>query len=207
MSTDNWVNLLASLRLRELDLAVGRPPEVADAADLDVLMLVNRQGYGFVRPGHPLLALGAPTLAEVFAYPVAMSARVGAGIAELLRKARGDTLGRQGIPDFAAESFAILKTVTRRCDHVMIATTEIVADELAAGELVTLPFVDPRISSHFAVMRLRGRTLPSVVDDLVASIVAADASNLTAYGEAADQPPHGRTTAAKPLQRRKVVAR
>jgi DNA-binding transcriptional LysR family regulator len=189
---DHWANLVALLRRRELDVVVGQPPEAADAADLDVVPLTVRQGHFFVRRGHPLLARAAHTLADIVAYPLAITNRTGAALADVLGKARSGAQPRRATPDFGCESFAILRAVTRRTDHVMIATPGIVAEDLAAGDLVALPLVDPRICSPFAVMRLRGRTLPPVADALVAAIVEADRATLS---DRAIPPPRAATHA------------
>ena len=171
---DNWATLLAMLRRRELDLMVAAAPSAADAVELDVTMLSPRQGFFIVRPGHPLARLDAPTLAEVVAFPLATTSRMGPQLTETIRKARSEDQGSRGVPEFGCESFTMLKSVVRGTDHVLIATPSIVADELERGELRVLPLVEPLVATSFAVMKLRNRTLSPVAEHLVAAIENAD---------------------------------
>lgn len=174
VTADHWANLVAMLRRRELDLVVAAPPSEADAADLEVTVLTRRQGFFFVRPGHPLAGRDPVELRDIAAYPIATTARIGAAMSELVRKARGDRPVKGSVPDFGCESFAILKAVVCSNDHVLLATLSIVADELRRKELVALPFTEPVIGSVFAILRLRNRTLPTVAEHLISAIVAAD---------------------------------
>jgi DNA-binding transcriptional LysR family regulator len=173
---DNWAALLAMLRRRELDLIVVATPSEADAAELDVMPLSPRQGFFVVRPGHPLTRVAAPTLADVVAYPLASTSRLGPRMTEAVRKARSDERAAHVLPEFGCESLTMMKAVVRGTDHVMIATPSIVADELERRELQVLPLVEPAIGASFAVIRLRNRTLPPVAERLVAAIVDADRS-------------------------------
>jgi DNA-binding transcriptional LysR family regulator len=173
VANDHWANLLDMLHRRELDLVVSHLPTTADAADLAVTRLHERTGSFVVRPGHPLLDLPAPTIADVAAYPIACSARVGAVIAEALRKGRSEG-GRRSPGDFTCESFPLLKEVVKRSNHVLMTTLTLVGDDLVRGELARVSTVDAPIKSSFAVMQLASRTLAPVAARLVEAIVAAD---------------------------------
>jgi DNA-binding transcriptional LysR family regulator len=197
---DNWASLIAMLRRRELDLVVAAAPSPSDATDLEVTPLSTRQGFFIVRPNHPLLGRASPSLADIAAFPIATTARVGPAVAELLRKSRVENTGTRAMPDFGCESFTILKAVTRGTDHVLIATPSIAADELERGELVVLPIVDPRLAAKFAVLRARSRTLPPLAERLVRAIVAADLA--TAEADRAREAEWMRTFEAR--QRRKI---
>lgn len=175
VATDHWANLLDLLRRREIDIVVGQPPSPADATDVAITRLHDRVGVFIVRAGHPLTAVPAPSIEDVASYPIATSARVGAGIAEVLRKARAG--GRTTPADLACASFPLMKEALQHTDHVLLATLTMVEDAVCAGTLARLPLRDPRIASSFAVMRLASRTLPPVAEHLVEAIVAADAAD------------------------------
>jgi DNA-binding transcriptional LysR family regulator len=175
VATGHWANLFDMLRRRELDIVVAQQPVSADAADLAITPLHDRAGVFIVRPGHPLTRVPAPSVQDVAAYPIATSARVGAAIAEVLRKARAG--GRTAPADLACDSFPLMKDAVQRTDHVLLATHTMAEDALLAGTLVRLPLRDPRIAASFAVLRLASRTLPPVAGHLVEAIVAADAAD------------------------------
>jgi hypothetical protein len=83
------------------------------------------------------------------------------------------------------------------------------AKEIAAGELFVLPFVDPRISVAFAILRLEARTLPPIAEALIREVIAADRAALHVERELAarltDAPLAG-SAAARPPKRRLAAA-
>jgi len=171
---DNWVALVGALRRRELDIVVAAPPAAEDASDLKARLLTPRQGYFLVRPGHPLLARPAPSLADVVAFPIVSTSRLGPAITALLLGTRGDSAAGRSLPDVACESHEVMRRIVASTDHVMIST--LAANPLAidAGELVPLPIVDPRVAATFAIIRVESRTLPPIADELIGDVVAAD---------------------------------
>jgi len=174
VANDNWANLVAALLRRELDLAViGLVPR-DEAGGLDLTPLSLWQGLFIVRSGHPLLGKGALALADVAAYPIASTLRLGPAITERLLAARGRLDGARPIPDVGCESMAMLMAAVAASDHVLFATLSIAAREIERGELAVLPLADPQLGATFAVARVRDRSLPAVANNLVHAIVEAD---------------------------------
>jgi DNA-binding transcriptional LysR family regulator len=174
VANDNWASLVMSLLRRELDLAViGLVPR-DEAAGLDLTPLSEWQAAFIVRKGHPLLGNGALALADVAAYPIASTVRLGPAITERLLAARARRDAARPIPDVGCESMAMLKAAVVATDHVLFATLSIFAPELERGELAALPLADPRLAANFAIARVSGRSLPRIADDLARAIVEAD---------------------------------
>ena len=171
---DNWVALVAGLRRREMDFVVAAPPSAEESAGLAAQHLTPRQGYFLVRTGHPLLGRGELTLAEIAAQPIVCTARLPVAMTEVLLKARGSQAAGRSIPDVACESHEMMRQVALATDHVLLSSLGANTKAIAAGELVVLPIVDPRISVAFAILRLDARTLPPIAEELIREVIAAD---------------------------------
>ena len=78
------------------------------------------------------------------------------------------------VPDVACESQEMMRDIAAATDHLLLSGLPANAKAIERGELVPLPFVDPRISVTFAIIRLDTRTLPPIADELIREVVAAD---------------------------------
>jgi DNA-binding transcriptional LysR family regulator len=136
--------------------------------------LAPRQGYFFVRPGHPLASRRELKLADVAAFPILCSNRLTPAIVERLLDARGPRGAGRSLPDVASESHEMMQRIAATTDHVLLSSLAGNRDALAQGRLVALPVADPVIRVSFAVLRLESRTLPPIADQLLAEIAAAD---------------------------------
>ncbi len=177
---DNWVALVSALRRRDLDFIVAAQPAANEATELATQVLSARQGYFLVRPGHPLASKRKLALADIAAWPIMCSGRLHP------RDHRDAAQGapRHGatrpIPDVACESLEMMAGIARATDHVLLSTLAASAGAIAAGELVALPLVEPRIGVTFAILRLAARTLPPIAGAMMREVVAADRAALVA---------------------------
>jgi len=72
-----------------------------------------------------------------------------------------------------------------------------------------LPFIDPRISVAFAILRLEARTLPPIAEALIREVIVADRTALYAERELAGrllEPAPAHSPAAGPTKRRRAAA-
>ena len=171
---DNWATLVAAMRRRELDFVVAAPPPAEERAGLAIEPLALRQGYFFVRPGHPLAGHRDLSLTGVAAFPILCTGRLPPAFVERLLEARGPRGAGRSLPDVASESHEMMQRIATTTDHVLLSSLSANRDALAQGRLVALPLADPVIRIAFAVLRLESRTLPPIAGQLVAEIVAAD---------------------------------
>lgn len=171
---DNVMALVTALRRRELDLVVAAQPAIEEAADLAVRPVARRQGMFLVRAGHPLLARPALALADLGRHPIICTGRLTPPVADVLLEVRGTPHPARPLPDVACESVEMMLRIARTTDHVLLSTLAANAEAIDAGMLVPLPLVEPRLEVGFAVIRLQGRTLPPIADDLVDDLIAAD---------------------------------
>lgn len=171
---DNVMALASALRRRELDLIVAAQPAIEEGADLAMRPVSRRQGMFLVRAGHPLLANRQLALADLARFPVVCTGRLPPPVADVLLEARGTPQPARPLPDVACESVEMMLRIARTTDHVLLSTLAANAEAVDRGTLVPLPIVEPRLEVGFAVIRLQGRTLPPIADDLVDDLIAAD---------------------------------
>jgi DNA-binding transcriptional LysR family regulator len=171
---DNWVTLIAALRRRELDFIVAALPSDDDATDLVARRLSLRQGRFLVRPGHPLLSMQVPTLADILPYPIISTSRLNSAVFDCLLGARHKHDAKRPVVDFACESTDMMRQIAAATDHVLLSPLGANIDAIERRKLVALPVTDPRIAATFAVIRLRTRTLPPIAEEFIKSVVAAD---------------------------------
>lgn len=203
---DNWIALVAALRRRELDFVVAAAPSASEAAELDVQPLARRQAYFLARPGHPLAAGAAPSLGDIARHPVVSTGRFPAELTMIMLAARGAREPSRPFPDVACESHEMMRLIALGTDHVLLSSPTAHVAALERGELVVLPFVEPRICAQFAVLRLQARTLPSIAEELIRDVVAADQASVEAerglvsrFVTPARAPRAGRRRSAAPL--------
>ena len=170
-------NLLPLLRRRELDVVIGDVAAVAGDADFHVTALAPRQGYFVCRAGHPLLALTAPAIADVLAYPVISSARnVARRLAPAVAATRQSGRPVPAAPTVTCESLDMMKTIAAGSDGVAILPLNVIARELEEGTLAVLPLVEPSVRADFGLIRLANRTPPPSAEDFTRLLHEADAS-------------------------------
>lgn len=171
---DNWTALVAALRRRELDFVVAAPPPPGEATGLAVRELSLWQGRFLVRPGHPLLSRPTVALADVAAFPLICTGRLTPAITGRLVEARADRDPGRPVPDVGCESAEMMRHIACTTDHVLLSAAAANAMAIATGELAVLPFTDPLVATAFAIIRLEGRTLPPIAEELVRHVIAAD---------------------------------
>ena len=169
-------NLLPLLRRRELDLVIGDAAAVAGDAEFQVTSLAPRQGYFICRAGHPLLALAAPEIADVLAWPVVSSARnVARRLAPAVAATRQAGRPVAAAPTVTCESLDMMKAIAAGSDGVALLPLNVVARELEEGTLAALPLVEPSVQADFGLIRLANRTPPPSVEDFARLLLEADA--------------------------------
>ncbi len=170
-------NLVPLLRRRELDVVVGDVAAIADDGEFDVTRLASRQGYFVCRAGHPLLALAAPEIADVLAWPVISSARnVARRLAPAVATTRQAGKPVAGAPAVTCESLDMMKSIAAGSDGVALLPLNVITRELEEGTLAVLPLVEPSVRADFGLIRLANRTPPPSAEDFMRLLLEADAS-------------------------------
>lgn len=201
VTIESVLTLVPLLRRRELDVVIGDVTAVAGDAEIQITALATRQGYFVCRAGHALLALAAPAIGDILAYPVISSARnIVRRLAPAVATTRQAGKPVAAAPAVACESLEMMKVIAAGSDAVAILPLSVVARELEEGTLAALSLVEPSVRVEFGLIRLANRTPPPSAGDFTSLMLEADAG-VTRVTAALEQSLFGRRTAGRPGRR------
>lgn len=171
--------LIDRLRMAELDMVFGRLGRPEDMQGISFLQLYNERVVFVVRPGHPLLA--APDLGRIGEWQV-ICPSPGSAIRPLVER----YLIAKGVGELPNRletvSGAFGRVYVRRSDAVWIISEGVVANEIADGRLVQLPF-DTSITSGPVGLMTRPDTPASPVQQVfqlaVRNVLAGKSKRVT----------------------------
>ena len=174
-------HLTRRLRAGDLDLVIGRmgPPDAMTG--LSFMQLYNEHVVFVVRPGHPILE--NPRLEDVASWPV-LYPPAGAAITPLVER----FLIAHGIGELPRRietvSGAFGRVYTNRSDAIWIISSGVVANEVAEGKLVALPFDTSTTKGPVGLM-LRPDAEPAIGLEPFRKVVESVAARMAPEGAAA----------------------
>jgi DNA-binding transcriptional LysR family regulator len=146
----------------ELDVGAVDPMDLVEAPRLVVERLAAHDLYLACRPGHPLAGAPDLTLAQILQFPLATT-MFGGPAAEAaagydLAGTRDPRTGNIA-PAVHVNSLALARQIARDSDALFPATLSMLAEDIAAGRLVTLAFRIPVMRTTYCLVTLRDRSL------------------------------------------------
>lgn len=155
----NWAEVPRAVRERKAVIGLVDQSALDDPADFVVEATRTQPGLFVVRPGHPLLELDAPQLADIVAWPLVFIGRVPrriqAPFATAREQARAAGRLHPAFPALVHESPTVALTAVRYSDAVTAVTIPIAATALRAGEVVALSWQAPWLAVHACAIRAR----------------------------------------------------
>lgn len=160
------------------------------------------------RPGHPLAKEIRLSLARALEFPLVGTRLRGSQAAAA--STRGATIdpAHPAVPDFVphilVNSLAVARLVAQGSDAIFPGTAGILADDLAAGRLVTLDCDAPVLRTTHGVLYLRDRTLAPAAREFIETLRAVEAEVRAADAPPSDAgpAPGGRRPAGRDRRRR-----
>lgn len=148
--------LIDQLRSGDIDLAIGRLGTADLMQGVSFTQLYTEVVAFVVRPGHPILS--RPELARIADYPVVFPSE-----GSVIRPLVESYLIAQGVGEIPVRvetvSGAFGRVYTAQSDAVWIISSGVVANELAEGRLIRLPF-DTDVTAGPVGLMARPDTLP-----------------------------------------------
>lgn len=179
MLAANWAEVPRAVRDRKAVIGLMDLAALDDASDFAVERLRPQPGLFVVRPGHPLLEMAAPGLADMMAWPFAFIGRVPRRIQAPLAAAReaARAAGRlhPAFPALVHESPTVALAAVRHSDAVAAVSVPIVASALRAAEVVALRWRAPWLTLHTAAIRSRHRPPTETEEAFLDLLRTADA--------------------------------
>lgn len=174
LAIENWQLLHRRLLDDELELFVADCRELQDDPRLDIQPLQVHDSLLFCRPGHPLLARGRLVIDDLRDYPLA-----GPRLPRDAQQRLARSLGREQPLDVQCDDVLMLKELVRGSDVLCLAVADVVAADVAAGRLATLPW--PRQAgdaalrgSAYGLVRHASRSLSPAAQAFVELLLQVD---------------------------------
>lgn len=172
-----WQELPDRARARDVDLIVVELSEVQQMDDFVVHTLREHDMVAVCQPGHPLARVSAPSLAQIFSYPLA-GPSLTPGQVQMLQAAlpapARARLPRHGLLAVECDLSGMLKDVLRHSQAVSLMPAFMVAAEVASGDLVSLPVVGLELRARFGCAWLKARTLSPVTTRFMDLLIKHD---------------------------------
>jgi DNA-binding transcriptional LysR family regulator len=156
-----WQELPERARARDVDLIVLDLSEVEQLEDFASQALSPHQAVVVCRAGHPLAALPAPGLDDLFSYPLA-GPRLPPHAAKALAAgmpAERRTALRGSLLTLECDSSSVLKAMLVDSDAVSMMPRFMVQAEIKAGLLTVIDDIELGTKARFGVAWLRQRTV------------------------------------------------
>jgi DNA-binding transcriptional LysR family regulator len=174
-----WQELPERARARDVDLIVVELSQVQLMEDFAVQALREHSMVAVCQPQHPLLGIRAPSLAEVFAYPLAgptLTPAMTTMLQATLPASAHAQQQKRGLLAVECDLSSMLKDVLRHSNAVSLMPAFMVAAEVATGQLVCLPAIDLGLRVRFGCAWLKARTLSPVATRFMELLAAHDRS-------------------------------
>ncbi|WP_373187066.1 LysR family transcriptional regulator [Halopseudomonas sp.] len=153
---DNWWGLRDRLLRDELELFVADIRDLEHDPLLQIEALGVHPGMMFCRPGHPLSGRAGLSIDDMLEYPLAATQ-----LPEQVEQELNDASNRQQPVSIQCDNFMVLKTLVAQSNVLSMAPWDVVADDVAAGRLVTLSLEHTRFNqkSAYGLVSRAGHTL------------------------------------------------
>jgi len=167
---------------------------------LAVEALPPQRVYLACRAGHPLTREAAPTLARALEFPLVTTRLRGEQAALALHKGRpttaDDVYGADYVPQVLVNSVALARLIAQESDMLVPGTAAMLADDVAAGRLVSLGCSAPAMHTFNGVLYLSERTMSPAARAFIEALRQVEAEE-----QAADVDGHDKAAASSGRQR------
>lgn len=175
---EDWRALAPQVLEARLDLAIVEIGDYARHPDLDVEALPEHQGVFICRAGHPLLKRRDPTLAEVFAYPLAgtrLAPRVGPFLAGQRTAGQLDEATGEYVPSIEVNTIRLMAETVAASDAFGIVPLLTALELGRDGRIATLPLRPPWLRTKYGFITLKQRTLSPAAEAFMHEVRAVEA--------------------------------
>jgi DNA-binding transcriptional LysR family regulator len=167
----NWLELRERLLEAGVELFVADVRELQDDPQLQIEALQAHAGALFCRPGHPLLQRRELRLADLLDFPLA-----GTQLPQAVERSLGAASGRPQPLSVQCDNFLVLKRLVADSEVLSMAPWDVIAEEVAAGQLSLLPLAPASLQqqSAYGLVSRAGHSLSPAAQALVEEIRRVD---------------------------------
>lgn len=167
----NWLELRDALLDTTIELFVADIRELQGEPQLHIEPLHSHAGILFCRPGHPLLERRDLQLADLLEFPLA-----GTQLPQEVARSLSAASGREQPLSVQCDNFLVLKRLVADSDVLSMAPWDVIADEVAAGQLSLLPLAPASLQqrSAYGLVSRAGHSLSPAAQAVVEEIRQVD---------------------------------
>ena len=207
-TTADPLQVVGDVLAERIDVGIAGVAGLENDARLVVEPLPPLRVFLACRPGHPLAKESGLSLARAFEFPFVGTRLRGRQAAAASTRGAATDPDDPAAPDFIPQilvnSLAVARLVAQGSDAIFPGTAGILADDLAAGRLVTLDCDAPVLRTTHGVLYLRDRTLAPAAREFIETLRAVEAEVRAADAPTPDTgPPAGGRQPARPRRRRR----
>lgn len=167
----NWLELRDALLDTTIELFVADIRELQGEPQLHIEPLHSHAGVLFCRPSHPLLERRDLQLADLLEFPLA-----GTQLPQEVARSLSAASGREQPLSVQCDNFLVLKRLVADSDVLSMAPWDVIADEVAAGQLSLLPLAPASLQqrSAYGLVSRAGHSLSPAAQAVVEEIRQVD---------------------------------
>lgn len=167
----NWLELRDALLDTTIELFVADIRELQGEPQLHIEPLHSHAGVLFCRPSHPLLERRDLQLADLLEFPLA-----GTQLPQEVARSLSAASGREQPLSIQCDNFLVLKRLVADSDVLSMAPWDVIADEVAAGQLSLLPLAPKSLQqrSAYGLVSRAGHSLSPAAQAVVEEIRQVD---------------------------------
>ena len=173
-ASTNPAEILRDVLAERIDVGVTAVDDLDTDDRLAIEVLPRQRIYFACRPGHPLLKERTRSLKRVLEFPLVTTLLRGAHAALLMDRVGPAASGKgpaSGVaPHIQVDSLAMARTIARGSDTLFPGTAAILAEDVAAGNLVRLDIDSPALQTNPGVFYLRGRVLSPAAQAFIGAL-------------------------------------
>lgn len=170
LQIDNWESLHQRLLNENIELFVADTRELQGDERLNIIALQQSPGVIFCRPGHPLLSRNPPSLLDLQDYPLA-----GTHLPKEVASDLQSLSNSEQILGIECDNFMVLKALVADSDVLSMAPWDVVAAEVASGQLALLHVHDRALQhSAYGVVSRAGHSLSPAASQWQSVLLALD---------------------------------
>jgi DNA-binding transcriptional LysR family regulator len=183
LESRDWRSIVKHIVGAQLDIAVVELSAVETDPRLKTEALPRHLAVFYCRAGHPILKENAPTLAQMFTFPFAgpkLPVRAAQDFFRMARSGAIDPDSGDYLPPIRVDTVAMAKAIVLASDAIAIAPFRLIAGELKAGTLATLPFSEPWLHTYYGFVHLKERPLSPAAEAFIAEVKTIEAELVNA---------------------------
>ena len=178
LNTGDWRGIIDGILTAATDIAVVELSGAELNPDLRTEPLPKHSGAFYCRFDHPLMREKPQSLERMFTFPFVcgrLPARAGQMFYQMAKTGSIDPETGDYVPPIKVDTIALAKSIVLSSDAVALAPIALIANEIQARQIATLPFREPWLHTGYGFVYLKDRMLSPAAHAFINEAKAVEA--------------------------------